>query len=101
MNVGFFAPVEGAALFFFFDDDDDFNSTTGRFWWIFPCGELKSRTRRAAKPQSTMPCNHVTSYLVEFRMVTVKKKKGTVGKNLEHNSVRINAIDLCVIEFVD
>lgn len=39
----------------------------------------------------------MTSYPVEFGMVTVKKK-GTVGKNLEHNSVRITAIDLCVIE---
>ena len=45
-------------------------------------GDLKPCICCAAKPQSTMPCNHVTSGLVKFDMLTTEKKKGNVGRNL-------------------
>lgn len=38
-------------------------------------GDLKPSVHRAAKPQSTMPCNHVTSCLERFAVLTTEKRE--------------------------
>lgn len=62
----------------------------------------------AAKPQSTMPCNHVMSNLVELGVLTVQKKKKKKGKmewNFEYNIIQKHtltfAIEPHVIYFVE
>lgn len=42
----------------------------------------------AAKPQSTMPCNHVMSDLVELGVLTVQKCKRKKKKKKRENGVR-------------
>lgn len=48
------------------------------------CFTRRSETlpTRAAEPQSTMPCNHVTSRLGKFGLLTTGKKKKGMWKGI-------------------